>query len=139
LLKIGDFTVNYRVHDWTTGTSPAVLRGAAYFWLASALVSGVIPAVVMFLRPPDPYLYAVSVGLLLLVTAVQCWAAFTLLRGKRWARIVLTAVAVLSLAGLSALNDVLVVMGLVLSLAGAVLMWLPASSAYLRRNRTPVG
>lgn len=139
LLKIGDFTMDYRVDDRKTGTAPAVLRASAYFWLASALVSGVVPAVIVFLRPPDPFLYAVSMGLLLLLTALQCWAALRLLRGERWARYVLTAVAVLSLAGFGALNDVLVLVGLILSLAGAVLMWLPTSSTYIRSSRSPIG
>ncbi|WP_457946586.1 hypothetical protein ACTAQI_13690 [Pseudarthrobacter sp. alpha12b] len=131
--------MDHRVDDRKTGTAPAVLRASAYFWLASALVSGVIPAIVMFLRPPDSSSFAVSMGMLVLLTALQCWAALRLLRGERWARYVLTAVAVLSLAGLVALNDVLVVLGLILSLAGAVLMWLPASSAYVRRSRSPIG
>jgi hypothetical protein len=139
LLKIGDFTMDYRVDDRKTGPAPAALRASAYCWLASALVSGVIPAIVMFLRPPDSSSFAVSMGMLVLLTALQCWAALRLLRGERWARYVLTVVAVLSLAGLLALNDVLAVMGLILSLAGAVLMWLPASSAYVRRSRPPIG
>lgn len=130
--------MNYHVDDRKIGTAPAVLRASAYFWLASALVSGVIPAIAMFLRPPNSS-FAVSMGMLVLLTALQSWAALRLLRGERWARYVLTAVAVLSLAGLVALDDVLVVMGLILSLAGAVLMWLPASSTYVRRSRSPIG
>ena len=125
----------------TTGRQALRLRSFGHqrtFGWQSALVSGVIPAVVMFQRPPDPYLYAISIGLLLLLTAVQCWAALRLLRGESWARYVLTAVAVLSLAGFRALNDALVVVGLILSLAGAVLMWLPASSTYIRRSRSPI-
>jgi len=124
----------YRVDDRKTGNAPAVLRASSYFWLASAVVSGVVPAIVMFLRPPDSSSFAVSLGMLLLFTVLQCWAAIRLRRGERWARYVLTAVAVLSLAGFGALNDVLVVMGLILSLTGAVLMWLPASSTYIRRR-----
>lgn len=139
-LKIGDFTMAYRVDDRETGNAPQVLRASSYFWLASALVSGVVPAIVMFLRPQASSSFAVSMGMLLLFTALQCWAAFSLLRGRRWARNVLTAVAVLSITGaIGALNDVLVVAGLILSLAGAVLMWLPASSAYIRHSRSPVG
>jgi hypothetical protein len=74
-------------------------------------------------------------GPVLLLTVLQCWAAFTLLRGERWARIVLSIVTILSLGGdFSAVPTPLVVTGLVLTLAGAVLMWIPASSAYLRRR-----
>jgi hypothetical protein len=74
-------------------------------------------------------------GPVLLLTVLQCWAAFTLLRGERWARIVLSIVTILSLGGdFSAVPTPLVVTGLVLTLAGAVLMLIPASSAYLRRR-----
>jgi hypothetical protein len=62
-----------------------------------------------------------------------------LLWGERRARYVLTTVAVLSRGGLGALNEVLVVVGLILRFAGTVLMWLPASSAYIRRSRAPIG
>jgi hypothetical protein len=79
-------------------------------------------------------------GLVLLLTALQCWAALRLLGSERWVRIVLSPVAVLSLAGaIGALTTVLVVMGLILPLAGAVLMWMPAFSTYIRRSRSSIG
>ncbi|MFE5835837.1 hypothetical protein [Arthrobacter sp. NPDC056493] len=102
-------------------------------------MSSVLPVIVMFLRPPDSSSFAVSMGMLLVFTALQCRAALRLPRGERWARYVLTAVAVLSLAGFTALNNILVVMGLILSLAGAVLMWLPASTTHIRRSRSASG
>lgn len=131
--------MDYRVNDKKTGSEPAVLRASVYFWLASALVSGVIPVILFFVQPSSLSLDAFSAGGVLLFTALQCGAALRLLRGERWARYVLTAVVVLSLAGLGALNEVLVVVGLILSLAGGVLMWLPAASAYIRRTRAPIG
>jgi hypothetical protein len=135
LVKIGDFKMDHLVDQRTAGTAPAVLRASTYFWLASALVSGVVPAIVMAVRPPDPTLFAVSTGPVLLLTVLQCWAAFRLLRGEYWARFVLSIVAILSLTGaFSAALPPLIATGLVLSLAGAVLMWMPVSRAYLRRR-----
>jgi hypothetical protein len=119
----------------TVGDAPAVLRASTYFWLASALVSGVVPAIVMAVGPTDSDLFAVTMGQVVLVTALQSWAAFRLLRGEYWARFVLSIVAILSLAGaLSAAPTPLVVIGLILTLAGAVLMWMPESRAFLRRT-----
>ena len=134
-MKIGDFKMDHPVEHRTVGDAPAVLRASSYFWLASAFVSGVIPAIVMVVRPPDLILFSVSMGLVLLLTVLQCWAAFRLLRGEYWARFVLSIVAILSLVGaFSAAPTPLVVIGLILTLAGAVLMWMPASRTYLRRS-----
>ncbi|MEO3931969.1 hypothetical protein WMO79_04025 [Micrococcaceae bacterium Sec7.4] len=134
-MKIGDFTMDHPIEHRTVGDAPAVLRASTYFWLASALVSGVIPAIVMVAQPPDPILFAVGMGFVLLLTALQCWAAFRLRRGEHWARFVLSIVTILSLGGaFSAAPTPLVIIGLVLTLAGAVLMWTPASIAFLRRN-----
>jgi hypothetical protein len=134
-VKIGDFKMDHLAEHRAVGDAPAVLRASTYFWLASALVSGVVPAIVMAVWPTDSDLFAVTMGLVLLVTVLQSWAAFRLLRGEHWARFVLSIVAILSLAGaLSAAPTPLVVAGLVLSLAGAVLMWMPASRTYLRRS-----
>lgn len=139
-LKIGDFKMDHPVEHRTVGNAPAILRASTYFWLASAVVSGIIPTVVMVVRPPDPILFAVGLGLVLLLMALQGWAAFRLLRGEGWARFVLSAVAILSLGGaFSAVPTPLVVAGLVLTLAGAVLMWMPASDAYIRRSSSAVG
>lgn len=127
--------MDHLVDQRTAGTAPAVLRASTYFWLASALVSGVGPAIVMAVWPTDSELFAVTMGSLLLVTALQGWAAVRRLRGEHWARFVLSIVAVLSLAGVfSAALTPLIATGLVLSLAGAVLMWMPASRAYHRRS-----
>jgi hypothetical protein len=119
----------------TASTAPPVLRASTYFWLASALISGVIPVIVTVAWPADPILLGVSMGLVLLLTAMKCWAAVRLLRGEHWARFVLSIVAVLSVGGaFSAVLTPLIATGLVLKLAGAVLMWMPASSVYFRRS-----
>jgi hypothetical protein len=135
-VKIGDFKMDHPVEQRrTVGDAPAVLRASTYFWLASALVSGVVPAIVMAVGPTDSDLFAVTMGQVVLVTALQSWAAFRLLRGEYWARFVLSIVAILSLTGaLSAAPTPLVVIGLILTLAGAVLMWMPESRAFLRRT-----
>lgn len=127
--------MDHPVEQRTAGDAPAVLRASTYLWLASALVSGIVPAIVMVARPTGSDLFAVTMGLVLPVTVLQSWAAFRLLRGEHWARFVLSIVAILSLAGaLSAAPTPLVVAGLILTLAGAVLMWMPASRTYLRRS-----
>jgi hypothetical protein len=119
----------------TVGDAPAVLRASTYFWLASALVSGVVPAILMAVGLTDSDLFAVTMGQVVPVTVLQCWAAFRLLRGEHWARFVLSIVAILSLVGaFSAAPAPLVVIGLILTFAGAVLMWMPESSAFLRRS-----
>jgi hypothetical protein len=44
--------------------------------------------------------------LLLLLIGLQCWAALRLLRGERWARFVLSAMAIMSVGGaLGAMTD----------------------------------
>ncbi|WP_324644865.1 hypothetical protein [Pseudarthrobacter sp. LT1] len=131
--------MDYRVDDRKTGSTPPVLRASAYYWLASAVVSGVLPAIMSFVQPSNFSLDAFSIGLLHILTALECWAALRLLRGGRWARYILTVVAVLSLAGLAALNDVLIIVGLILTVAGAVLMWLPGSSTYIQGSRSSAG
>ena len=90
-----------------------------------------------------PNLYSIITGLVLLLTALQRWAVLRLLGSERRVGIVLSAV-VLSVAGaISGLTTVLVVLGLILTLAGAVLMWntlfLPTSASKTRLLRRPSG
>lgn len=135
LVKNGDFKMDHLAEHRAVGDAPAVLRASTYFWLASALVSGVVPAIVMAVWPTDSDLFAVTMGLVLPVTVLQSWAAVRLLRGEHWARFVLSIVAILSLTGaFSAAPTPLAVTGLVLTLAGVVLMWMPASRTYLQRS-----
>jgi hypothetical protein len=49
-MNVGDFKMDHLVD---VGDAPAVLRASTYVWLASALVSGVIPAIVMAMRQQE--------------------------------------------------------------------------------------
>ena len=73
-----------------------------------------------------PFIVAFAVPL----TALQVWAAVQLLQGARWARLLLTAAAVVSVLAAPLDPSALILAGLVLTLAGAVLMWLPVSNRY---------
>lgn len=109
------------------------------FWLASAAGAGLLP-VVLEVAGIDfgqstpawavPYLVVSAVPL----AALQVWAALELLRGARWARRVLTVIAALSVLGTPLHLSGLILAGLSLTLAGAVLMWLPASTPFFRQG-----
>lgn len=73
-----------------------------------------------------PFIVAFAVPL----TALQVWAALQLQHGARWARLLLTAAAVVSVLAAPLDPSVLILAGLALTLAGAVLMWLPVSNRY---------
>ena len=114
---------------------PPVLRTSTGFWLASA-VTGILPVVLEAARldygqaTPDwavPYLVVSAVP----SAALQVWAALELLRGARWARVVLTVLATLSVLGASLDLSGLILAGLALTVAGAVLMWRPAANLFL--------
>jgi hypothetical protein len=116
---------------------PLVLRTSTAFWLASA-ATGILPVVLEVARidygqsTPQwavPFLVVTAVPW----AALQVWAALELLRGARWARAVLTVLAALS--ALAAYLDLsgLILAGLALTAAGAVLMWRPASTLFLRQ------
>jgi hypothetical protein len=70
------------------------------------------------------------------LAALQVWAAVELLQGARWTRVALTVIAALSVAGTPLDLSGLVLAALSLTLAGAVLMWLPAANRFflLQRN-----
>ena len=73
-----------------------------------------------------PFIVAFAVPL----TALQVWAAFQLLHGARWARVLLTAAAVVSVLAVPLDPSSLILAGLALTLGGTVLMWLPLSNRY---------
>lgn len=120
---------------------PLVLRASAAFWLVS-VGAGILP-VILEVAGVDygqstpgwavPFLVVSAVPL----AALQVWAAVELLQGQRWTRVVLTVIAVLSVAGTPLDLSGLVLAALSLTLAGAVLMWLPAANRFflLQRNR----
>ena len=121
---------------------PQAVRLAAACWVASAVVAGMMPVILEVAgidfgqSIPDwavPYLVAFAVPL----TALQVLAAQHLLHGARWARILLTVAAALSALGAPVDLTALILTGLVLTLAGATLMWLPASNRYFLVRRIP--
>src|SRR5919205_1781467 len=127
------------------GNIPPAIRLSAACWVASAVVAGMMPVILEVAQIdfgqsiPDwavPYLVAFAVPL----TALQVLAAQHLLHGARWARILLTVAAALSAIGAPVDLTALILAGLVLTLAGATFMWLPASNRFflLRRSAPAV-
>ena len=115
---------------------PLVLRTSTAFWLASA-VTGILP-VILEVAGIDygqstpkwavPYLVVTAVPW----AALQVWAALELLRGAGWARVVLTGLAVLFVLWVLLDLSGLILAGLALTIAGAVLMWGPAANVFIR-------
>ena len=121
---------------------PQAVRLAAACWVASAVVAGMMPVILEVAgidfgqSIPDwavPYLVAFAVPL----TALQVLGAQHLLHGARWARILLSVAATLSAIGAPVDLTALILAGLVLTLAGATLMWLPASNRFFLLRRVP--
>ena len=122
------------------GDIPAAIRISTACWLTSAVVFGIVPVIldvagVNFGQSmPDwavPFIVAFAVPL----TALQVWAAVQLLQGAQWARLLLTAAAVVSVLAAPLDLSALILAGLVLTLAGAVLMWLPVSNRFFLAGR----
>ncbi|ABK05026.1 hypothetical protein Arth_3651 [Arthrobacter sp. FB24] len=141
MVKMGDPLGEQRVIFGGPATVPPVVRASTAFWLASALVAGVLPVVLEFAGAgtgPSTPIWAV-IALAVPLVALQVWGAFRLLAGVRWVRTVLTVIAVLSAAGAPFDLSLVVVTGLALTLAGAVLMWLPPANAFFRGEHQPAG
>jgi hypothetical protein len=122
--------------------APPAVRFSAACWVASAVVAGMMPVILEVAEIdfgqsiPDwavPYLVAFAVPL----TALQVLAAQHLLHGARWARILLTVAAALSALGAPVDLTALILAGLLLTLAGTMLMWLPASNRFFLARRVP--
>lgn len=117
----------------TAGSVPKVLRVSSYLWLASAILACIQPAVLIVTREASVVLFVGGL-ILLLLTVIQIRAALGLLRGQRWARVVLSILAVLALGGVfNVVLTPLTVGVLILTFAGTVLMWMPASIRYFRQ------
>ncbi|MBQ9917567.1 MAG: hypothetical protein IJO71_10285 [Microbacterium sp.] len=67
------------------------------------------------------------------IALVQLFVVFKMRAGRNWARIVLTALAVLQIAGVVA-GDTGGWIGLAAAAVATVLMYFPASNAYFRRH-----
>ncbi|UGS28370.1 hypothetical protein K8F61_09540 [Microbacterium resistens] len=70
-----------------------------------------------------------------LVILLELIFLFPMLRGKNWARILVTILEVLSLWGVVRDPDVVAVIAGVISVVALVLLWLPASNTYFRKQR----
>ena len=109
---------------------PLALRTSTVFWLASA-VAGILP-VILEVAGID---YGQSTPKWAVPwAALQVWAALELLRGAGWARIVLTVLAVLFVLWVLLDLSGLILAGLALTIAGAVLMWGPAANVFIRQS-----
>lgn len=134
LLKIEDSKMVHPVAHRTAGSVPQVLRTSSYLWLASAILACIQPVIFLVTREASVIVLLVGGLFLLLFTVIQVRSALGLLRGKRWARVVLSILAVLALGGVFNLVLTPLTVGvLILSIAGSVLMWMPASSGYIRQ------
>lgn len=118
----------------TASNVPKVLRTASYLWLASAILACIQPVIFLVTREASVLVVLVGGLFLLLFTVVQIRAALGLLRGQLWARVVLSILAVLAIGGVfSIVLTPLTVTVLILTIAGSVLMWMPASTGYMRQ------
>lgn len=117
------------------GDIPAAVRLSTACWLTSAVVFGIVPVIldvagINFGQSMPEWAVPFIVAFAVPLTALQVWAAVQLLQGARWARLLLTAAAVVSVLAAPLDPSVLILAGLALTLAGAVLMWLPVSNRY---------
>ena len=119
----------------TAASLPKVLRTSSYLWLSAAILACIQPVILMFTWDASVIVTLVGGLFLLLFTVIQVRAAWGLLRGRRWARIVLSVLAVLALGGIFNLVLTPITVGVfILTAAGSVLMWMPASSRYIRQG-----
>jgi hypothetical protein len=141
MLKIGDFLGEQRLIRGGPPTIPLVVRASTAFWLANAMFSGILP-VILGLAGVEFGQSAVGWAMAAFAipfVVLQVWAAVRLLAGARWARIVLTVIAGLSVLIAPFDFSPIVIVGLTLTLAGAVLMWMPAANAFFRpQHKAPV-
>jgi hypothetical protein len=117
------------------GDIPAAIRLSTACWLTSAVVFGIVPVIldvagINFGQSMPEWAVPFIVAFAVPLTALQVWAAVQLLQGARWARLLLTAAAVVSVLAAPLDPSVLILAGLALTLAGAVLMWLPVSNRF---------
>jgi hypothetical protein len=117
------------------GDIPAAIRLSTACWLTSAVVFGIVPVIldvagINFGQSMPHWAVPFIVAFAVPLTALQVWAALQLQHGARWARLLLTAAAVVSVLAAPLDPSALILAGLALTLAGAVLMWLPVSTRY---------
>ena len=128
--------------------APSTEKYSSWIWIASGVIVAVIAIMTAF-QPVDlsmlpeserPYAGVVpisgAVGGVIAGLLHVLFAVF-LLRGRNWARIVLTVIGALSLIGLvvsTVQGSWLSAIGAVVTIVAGVLMWLPSANAYFRRR-----
>jgi hypothetical protein len=126
-------------------TAPAVVTASFWLWIASTVISLLsffvtLPAVLGADGAGTAFAGGIIAATLvgaLFGAAVRVACALFLLRGAAWARIVLTALGALLLFGLVPsviAGDLVSLLILLLVVAAAVLMWLPAARPHFRRS-----
>lgn len=136
----------------TSGSRPAAVSVSFALWLI-AIVVGIVTVVVLFVSAGT----VVSAGessatanffgityvfvalLVLFFTATQAVVVRRMRAGRNWARVLLTALAVLQIFNAVfsiGLNAIVSLIGIVVVTAATVSMWLPASNAYFGRRTT---
>lgn len=121
-----------------SATIPSAVRASTAFWIASTFTSWAVPGIITLVRIGTHqaewgWLELVGVAFGAPFAALQVWAAFRLLGGAHWARVVLTLVAVFYVSSAAGNHSsVLPIVSLIPALAGSVLMWQPATNAFFQ-------
>lgn len=128
--------------------APTTVRASFWLWIASVILSVIVVIVAL---ASGQYANLDLGENAELARALAPWAAFAgiaiggglrvvcaifLLRGHRWARIVLLIIAIISLlSGFSTVisGDIVALVVMLITIAAGVLMFAPASNAYFRR------
>lgn len=130
----------------STHSRPATVTGAFIIWLITVLI-GLASGVLLLVSASaaiaqgagatstsaSPAGFLVVSLLTIAIALVQLFVVFKMRAGRNWARIVLTALAVLQIAGVVA-GDTGGWIGLAAAAVATVLMYFPASNAYFRRH-----
>lgn len=128
---------------------PTTVTASFWFWIASVVFSAVSTIIAIAgghyavvdaggdAQVANAVAPIAAVAALIIGGGLRALFAVFLLRGRRWARIVLLILAVITaLAGVAAITNggILDILTVVATLVGAVLMYLPASNIYFRRR-----
>lgn len=129
---------------------PTTVTASFYLWLVTILL-GLVGGILLFILSGSAEVSAVTQGsavagsavfvtaavIAIVVAAVQLVIVFQMKAGKNWARIVLAVLAALQVASVltgSATASWASWLALAATVVATVLMFLPASNPYFRRN-----
>jgi hypothetical protein len=133
-------------------SAPSTVRASFWLWIASVVISAIAVIVALAIGVPETVGTAdgsstgAVAGSAVVITAIlslvvggglRVLFAIFLLRGRNWARIVLVIIAAITVFGsvaAIATGDVIQLIVLLIVVAAAVLMFLPASNAYFRKR-----